>query len=128
MVTGAFNVLSSDTNSISIAIDSLNFPYIAYQDISKNVIVMKYSGSWETVGCPVESEQQTVGGYVLRILAEEAWMIRSLRLFFCQSLQEISADKCLNPERKMNIAKDLLCAAAQKEAALAEVLKAVSKS
>ncbi|MPM81201.1 hypothetical protein SDC9_128253 [bioreactor metagenome] len=89
---------------------------------------MKYTGTnWETVGCPVTGGEQTANGWVLRILAEEAWMMRCLRLFFCESLREIADGKCLSPERKVNIAKDLLYAAAQKECALAEVLEAASK-
>ena len=89
---------------------------------------MRYTGAnWETVGSSAGCGQQTADGWVLRILAEEAWMIRCLRLFFCQSLREISNEKCLSPERKINLAKDLLHAATQKEQALAEVLDAASK-
>lgn len=89
---------------------------------------MKYTGAgWDTVGCPVGCEQQTASEWVVRILAEEAWMIRCLRLFFCQSLHEIAAEQNLSPGRKMNIATDLICAAAKKEHALAEVLEAASK-
>jgi hypothetical protein len=54
-------------------------------------------------------------------------MISCLRRFFCQSLQEIAADRCSSPERKMNAAADLINAAAQKEWALAQVIEAASK-
>lgn len=119
---------TSSASDTTIALDGNNMPYIAYHDISGNVVVMKYTGaSWDTVGCPVSSQQQTIGGWVLRILAEEAWTMRCLRLFFCRTLQEISDGRCLSPEKKVYIAKELFSAAAQKESALAEILEAVSK-
>jgi hypothetical protein len=118
----------SSASDTVIALDKNKTPYIAYHDVDKNVIVMKYTGTnWDTVGCPIGSQTQTIPGYVLKILADEARIIRSLRLFFCQTLQEVSAAKYMSPEKKVNIAKELIGAASQKEAALAAVIEAVGK-
>jgi len=53
--------------------------------------------------------------------------VRCLKMFFCKTLQEISAENCMPPERKVKLASDMISAAAQKEAALAAVLEAISK-
>jgi hypothetical protein len=115
----------------TIALDKNNIPYIAYHDIDNDinrVVVMKYiGGSWETVGCPIGGQSQTSAGFILSILADEARIIRSLRIYFGQTLQEIAADKYMPLDRKVNIAGELIAAAAQKEAALAAVLEAVGK-
>lgn len=77
---------------------------------------------------PEESvnQPQTIDDLILSILAEEAQIISCLRILFCKTLQEISTGY-LSPERKVLLAKDLINAAAQKEAALATVLEAISK-
>jgi len=73
------------------------------------------------------NQPQTIEELVLDILADEAQIVRCLRMFFCKTLQEISTEKCMMPERKVKLASDLFSAAAQKEAALAAVLEAISK-
>jgi len=73
------------------------------------------------------SPPKTIEDLILDILADEAQIIRCLRIFFCKTLQEIETEKCMIPERKVKLASDLINAAAQKEAALAAVLEAISK-
>lgn len=73
------------------------------------------------------SQPETVDELILDILADEAQIVRCLRIFFCKTLQEIETEKCMTPERKVKLASDLISAAAQKEAALTAVLEAISK-
>jgi len=73
------------------------------------------------------NQPQTIEKLILDILADEAQIIRCLRIFFCKTLQEIETEKCMIPERKVKLALDLISAAAQKEAALAAVLEAISE-
>jgi translation initiation factor 2 gamma subunit (eIF-2gamma) len=73
------------------------------------------------------NQPQTIEELVLGILADESQIVRCLRIFFCKTLQEISCEKYMTPERKVKLASDLINAAAQKEAALAAVLEAISK-
>ena len=73
------------------------------------------------------NQQQTIEELILSILADEAEIVRCLRVFFCKTLQEIACEKYIIPERKVKLASDLICAAAQKETALAAVLESISK-
>ena len=45
----------------------------------------------------------------------------------CETLQEISSDKCLSTEKKVNLAKELFGAATQNESSLAAIIEAASK-
>jgi len=73
------------------------------------------------------NQPQTIEKLILDILADEAQIVHCLRMFFCKTLQEIAGEKYMTPERKVKLALDLISAAAQKEAALAAVLEAISK-
>ena len=72
------------------------------------------------------NQSQTINDLILDILADEAQIIRCLRVFFCDTLQEIADEKCISAERKVKLAQDLINAAAKKEEALAAVLEAIS--
>ena len=72
------------------------------------------------------NQSQTINDLILDILADEAQIIRCLRVFFCDTLQEIADEKCISAERKVKLAQDLITAAAKKEEALAAVLEAIS--
>ncbi len=73
------------------------------------------------------NQSQSINDLILDILADEAQIIRCLRVFFCETLQEIASERCISAERKVKLASELISAAAQKEAALAAVLEAISK-
>lgn len=73
------------------------------------------------------NQPQTIEGLILSILTDEAQIVHCLREFFCKTLQEITAEKCLNPGKKAKASEDLIYAAAKKEAALAAVLEAIGK-
>ena len=74
----------------------------------------------------IHNQSQTIDDLILDILADEAQIIRCLRVFFCETLQEIADAKCISAERKVKLATELISAAAQKETALAAVLEAIS--
>ncbi|HEX3078072.1 MAG TPA: hypothetical protein VHQ24_14520, partial [Lachnospiraceae bacterium] len=117
----------SSASDVTITLDNNNVPYIAYHDVNKNVIVMKYTGtSWVTLGCPISGEQ-SLEELIRAILAEQAGMARCLRNFFCETLQEISDDKCLSTEKKIHLANELFCAVSEKDSSLVEVIEAASK-
>ena len=69
---------------------------------------------------------QTIDDLILDILADEAQIIRCLRIFFCNTLQELSERYAHCPELKIRFADNLITAAAKKEEALAAVLNAIS--
>ncbi len=69
---------------------------------------------------------QSIDDLILDILDNEAQIIRCLRVFFCETLQEIEDEKCISAERKVKLAQDLIAAAAKKEEALAAVLEAIN--
>ncbi len=75
----------------------------------------------------IHNQSQTIDDLILDILANETQIIRCLRVFFCETLQEIADAKCISAERKVKLATELISSAAQKEAALAAVLEAISK-
>ncbi len=69
---------------------------------------------------------QTIDDLILDILADEAQIIRCLRVFFCDTLQDLSQRYAHCPELKIRLADSLITAAAKKEEALAKVLEAIS--